>query len=1348
MMASVGLTRRARLGEVLGVAICVVTMMGCGDDDSAADLRIVDPMGGARLTLIDDTNVDADGIQYNVQVEAERLDPGETVSVIRFVPGTEFDPDSGTLLGVGPVDDRGVAVVPVTFPAGSHDLWVCARDCNTRSRVPVNISVNDNCATISFVSPMPTGSGNLTFGPGDDTDGMACGMTFRTTVEVATDAGNGTEARLFVNGTPAGLTNVVGTVARFEAITFGNRGDEPNRMRFEVTNAGGVTCGQAFPADIFVDCDGPSCAITAPDADREFLNADDDTSAEDGFQTDFQVTSSGEAVGQVQRLIVDGNESSARTAAATAMGTSAVASFSNVRLGEGMHTIQAECRDASGNVVRSSEAMWTVDTVACEIAIASPATDEVITDLDDLDGATDGIQIEASGTIEGTDCVGFRTGTCSAIETEAFEPSAPASWTGVVDLSSAASQSVCAEVQDAAGNVGQADVAVTVRTDAPQVEILSPISGTRFNKLGNADAMGRTYVADAIASTPVCDVGFSVACSEVGVAVDLLADGSRLATAPCEASGGTLAGTATFASVPLPLAPSFMHRMTARQTVSGLVGTSDALVLAADCQRPALSVFRPTCGGSISSANDSNPGLDGFQTQVVISNPNSAPSDVQLVITVGDTQTYTDVSTVAERVGINHLFDDATFGAGGEAQIVATSTDSFGNVGTTPACPFVVGDVPELTIDSPGPDTVVNVANVAASDCDPGTEGIQLEVTGTTSAVDGSTYTITVNGEETVGAILSGVFSECVHVGEGVDIVVRVAVQDANSGFSAMGMRAVTVDSFAPPSAIDPVSVAIISSRAGTARLDFTAVADADGTSPLTAYSIRCAEGEINDLAGWNAAFSVPAPSAPAGPGAMEGIEVGGFKPGLEYECVVRGADPGGNLTPLPADPGAALAPTFQTLEIAAPEGFLQFGQQVVALGDIDGDTHDDFAVSALDHVLLYFGGPNAGAIGAPVLLAGEAGLGFGAGLAALGDINGDGLGDLGVSARDEATNDGAVYVFLGREDWSNVTVSPTGCAADLCYRPALDSDARLGWVVVGAGDFDGDGNQDFAFSARSAGRVYVILGQEAFTVRPAGMDGVSLRLPADNPDGFVIQGSASEVFGQNIAAPGDVAAGPREDLVVTTLGIFNMTGAKMFTISGRAHAASSGLVSIGAVDVVRVVTDMSLEFGHGLDLRALGDFDGDGSRDLSAFVNNSSIGGARLYFGDGSGFGFAESSLVMTGTSASNDRFARTMANSFHPWLGTIGDIDGDGRADALLGSQERLTDPGTVELVYGRRTPSATIDRLTASNVATLQLGGTGTIQRIPGTLANVIGERFNDFAVGDPTANSGAGRVIVYY
>src|SRR6185295_13027690 len=104
----------------------------------------------------------------------------------------------------------------------------------------------------------------------------------------------------------------------------------------------------------------------------------------------------------------------------------------------------------------------------------------------------------------------------------------------------------------------------------------------------------------------------------------------------------------------------------------------------------------------------------------------------------------------------------------------------------------------------------------------------------------------------------------------------------------------------------------------------------------------------------------------------------------------------------------------------------------------------------------------------------------FGAVLASVGDVNGDGIPDFAASARALGGNAGTVYLFFGKASntWaSSITVNAGGCGADVCLVGSA-AGAFFGWDITGT-NFDGSGPDDLVISARAAnggiGAVYVI---------------------------------------------------------------------------------------------------------------------------------------------------------------------------------------------------------------------------------------------------------------------------------
>ncbi len=150
------------------------------------------------------------------------------------------------------------------------------------------------------------------------------------------------------------------------------------------------------------------------------------------------------------------------------------------------------------------------------------------------------------------------------------------------------------------------------------------------------------------------------------------------------------------------------------------------------------------------------------------------------------------------------------------------------------------------------------------------------------------------------------------------------------------------------------------------------------------------------------------------------------------------------------------------------------FGTAVAFLGDIDGDGRGEVAVGApgygppvnLGRVYLY---SLAGARRAGILNGEREGSFFGNALAAAGDVNRDGYADLLVGATNFDGGRGKAYLYCG---------SPSGLR--LCWSAVGERRRENFGAAFAAGDFNGDGRVDLAVGAAFlTGRVAVFDGRD-----------------------------------------------------------------------------------------------------------------------------------------------------------------------------------------------------------------------------------------------------------------------------
>lgn len=1313
----------------------------CDCEDNPSRIEIIAPVAGQTLTIDDDQDPATPGLQFCVRVRAAFLGEAREDGLLLYLQAgrLEEDPTAPPDARMDITDAANQEVCfDTTFAPGNYRLLACVDDCEIRSS-EVPITVEDPCGAITFVAP--NGSGDVNLGPSDNSSMPGSCGTFTTPVRVSTRAADGTEAQLFVNATPAGTATVNGGVLDFGDVTLGNRGGDANTLRIVLET--GFSCEATGPR-IFVDCDGVSCAITRPDTESAFLNQSDDTSMADGFQTTFELTM-GDNAADTAQLRIDGEVFDAPT---MIRGGQRVATFDNLALSEGPHVVDGICTDRLGEDTVTT-ATWIVDTTPCNISVSTPEEGDEFIDDDDADTEMEGIQTDISGSFSGEACTAVRVGICDTMLTAAEVDAG--TFTVRTTLSGAPMQSVCAEVEDQAGNVAEARVGISVMTDAPVLDIAMPSGGAQYNQLG---AMG--FTADLDPATNACDADFVVNCTEAG-AVDIVQMGTSMifGSAPCEPTAGLPIPYTHQATLQVPLQSrddGSTYNVVARMVTGRLTGFSTPVEVNADCTPPGLTVLRPGCGSLLRpGVDDQDPATPGLQIQTEIVNPvGSGVNEVTLSVTGNPDRTVSRHPTRS----LVHVFPGVTYGAG-DVTVRACATDPLGNVGCTDdvagPCTIAVRDLPTVNIVQPAIDAILS----GDDDCDSGTAGMQVRVRVSTDAADGATATIRFAAEPTAMAVVAGgAIDVCVDAPNGDGIPLVVTITDTRG--SAMSTASVTIDSMPPTDGIDDLTFDITNSdrRGGFARLNFTAVGDADGTA-LSRYELRCASTPITSEAEWTAAQVFAATPAPAGPGSLESRDVDAFRPGITYQCTLRGEDITGAQTPIGNSAAILLDFLVQEVSLATAR---ELGWYIVPVGSVDGDMFADFLVAGNSEVTLYFGGPSLSS--APtVRIVGPDSFGWtpntalgGVGIAGIGDFNRDGRPDFAVAAPAADSMSGAVYVFFGkttRDAWGTEIDTTGACNADICFGGVPFG--AVGSTVDAAGDFDGDGTVDLMIGANvestggpapttREGVQYIIRGSNMYST----LSTPTIALNSAPAGGFKITTAVDrQALGTAAVSMGDLTADGRFDVVLGMGGVATVAGRVAF-VPGRAYVGPG----LNVIDV-----DAERELGSGfsgyaLGVTNLGDVDGGSSPELGIFHVDALRGRMIIRAGErvGSpGMRFLTETVYSNGVpNEASDRFAYSMANGRHPVFGLLGDLDNDGLADILTGSYERGSMAGSVELFYG----GPLMNRARATADRSFQPTAVSTPQpRRVNFVGDINGDGYDDFVIGDPQSST-LGTALLYY
>jgi len=348
-----------------------------------------------------------------------------------------------------------------------------------------------------------------------------------------------------------------------------------------------------------------------------------------------------------------------------------------------------------------------------------------------------------------------------------------------------------------------------------------------------------------------------------------------------------------------------------------------------------------------------------------------------------------------------------------------------------------------------------------------------------------------------------------------------------------------------------------------------------------------------------------------------------------------------------------------QSVELLSPnpETNGNFGVAVCGVSDVDLDGRGDVIVGAWQEDpeispgnagrAYIFSGADGSLLTTLRSPNEEAGGNFGVCVAGIGDIDGDGRGDVVVGAPQEDPGNspdgaGRAYVFFGergRLPWTLASPTP-------------ENGGNFGSAVAGVPDVNGDGRADIVVGAyredpdnspRDAGRVHIFSGEDGTWL-------ATLRSPNEEADGH---------FGAAVSGVPNVNGDGRGGIVVGAAHE-NPNGSP--TSAGRAYIFS---LAAGALLTPLASPNQEAMGLFGFAVAGLGDVNGDGRGDVLVGARQETPDGGPDKAGRAYIFSGADGALLATLVSPNEQavgQFGISMAG--------IPDVDDDGTGDVAVGA------------------------------------------------------------------------------
>lgn len=435
-----------------------------------------------------------------------------------------------------------------------------------------------------------------------------------------------------------------------------------------------------------------------------------------------------------------------------------------------------------------------------------------------------------------------------------------------------------------------------------------------------------------------------------------------------------------------------------------------------------------------------------------------------------------------------------------------------------------------------------------------------------------------------------------------------------------------------------------------------------------------------------------------------------------------------------------------------------RFGHGVANMGDLDGNGTVDLAVGSprdqhtgsetgvvfillmqsdgtvLEEVKI---GPNS--------FAGLAGqTWFGRSVENLGDLDGDGINDLGVGAPrldgPAGSSEGGFWILNLQNDgtvksYERVSTGISG------FEGVLGSDDRFGASIAAIGDLDSNGSMDLFVGAKHDSTSGFQMGA-GWTLR-------TRTTSAMTPITVTGQRKISEGMG------GFTGLDYRDQFGVASTSLGDMNGDGFTDIAVGAWKTGGGGVERGAVWVLFLDGDFAVtnqvqigdgtggfggiltdnnQFGLGLD--CIGDLDGDGIADLAVGASGDGEGVLWILFMNADGTVKSEAMVTTPNTSTPD---LSGLFNEFGMSVTGLGDLDGDGIEDVAVGARGENgsgVDRGAVWVLFLDTDGSVKSSQQIADGVGGLPGGALANFEqfgRSVSTIGDLDGDGVIDLAVG---------------